>query len=156
MATDPFNPTDSAAMVKSLPKSQVRKSPPIDPTQLSALPPLLKNRPIILPPKKATPKATMEMGEYKFPDNNDTAYWKNHPLQTVHGNGSIRNWGEDTTVMKNPNTLPKQMLPPPNSPQGQNGLKQLSDKAKGQSNTYYPSKDQPKSKAIDAVHSNYQ
>lgn len=155
MATDPFNPTDSAAMVKPSPKTQVRKSPPIDPTQLSALPPLLKDRPIILPPKKATPKATMEMGEYKFPDNNDP-YWKAHPLQTVHGSGQIRAWGEDTTAMKNPNTLPKQMLPPPSNPQGNQGQKAPSDKAKGQSNTYYPSRDQPKSKAIDVVHSNYQ
>lgn len=101
---DNFNPVDSAAMnTRSLP---VKKQ--IAPAELASLPPLLKNRPIIPPPKK--PKATMEHGEYKFPDNNDP-YWKKHPLQTEHSDGTVRTWGDDT-LKRNPNVLPKQMLPP--------------------------------------------
>lgn len=63
-----------------------------------------------------------------FPKPGDP-YWKQHPLVTEHKDGSLRQWGEDSTQMvKNPNVLPKQMPPP---------TLDLSDKAKGYSNNYY-------------------
>src|SRR5579863_4697960 len=75
---DPFNPVDSAALVtKSLPlKKQVQ------PDALAALPPLLKDRPIILPPKK--PKVTLEQGKI----DPDAEWFKKHPLQTEHADGT--------------------------------------------------------------------
>jgi len=123
---DPFNPVDSAALVtKSLPlKKQVQ------PDALAALPPLLKDRPIILPPKK--PKVTLEQGKI----DPDAEWFKKHPLQTEHADGTVRTWGEDTLAKKNPYVLPKQMLPPVPEPKG-GSSKNLSDKAKGYSNYYY-------------------
>lgn len=122
MADNPFNPTDSAAMLtKSVPlKKQIK------PQELAAMPPGFKNKPIILPPKPA---------KTGFPANDDP-YWKNHPLQTEHQDGTVRMWGEEA---KTPYTLPKQLLPPPSTGEQPSNkpTKELSDKAKGYSSNYY-------------------
>lgn len=123
MAENPFNPTDSAAMLtKSVPIKKQFK-----PQELAAMPPGFKNKPIILPPKPAKTGFSA----------NDDPYWKEHPLQTEHKDGTVRTWGEDTT--KNPYTLPKQILPPPSTGEQPSGkpAKDLSDKAKGYSDYYY-------------------
>lgn len=130
-----FNATDTAAMVTQSP----RKPQPIKPQDLAALPDLTRKKPIILPPKPANTG---------FPDNNDP-YWKAHPLETQHNDGTIREWGEQ---LHNPNLLPKQMLPPPSNPD----KLEPSDKAKGFSNNYYSSRDQQKTKAVPTTKSNMQ
>jgi hypothetical protein len=127
MPKDNFNPTDSAAMMtKSVP---LKKK--VEPTHLAALPPLLKNKPIIQPPKK--PKVTIEQKPIS-----DDEYFKKHPLMTEHADGTVRPWGEDTTARKSPYTLPKQILPPPTETEPNNKRTlDLSDKAKGYSDYYY-------------------
>lgn len=110
MAENLFNPAASAALT-NLPGGEKGDKP-------------------THPPKrkvKAQPVNTVSKAPVGFPAPNDP-YWKQHPLLTEHKDGTVRAWGEDTTAIKNPNTLPKQMLPP---------TLDLSDKAKGYSANYY-------------------
>jgi hypothetical protein len=127
----PFNPIDTAAMVKP------HKKKVLNPVEMAAMPDLTKKKPVILPPKKAP----LKHGEVKvttsdgFPKPGDP-YWKDHPIITEHSDGTVRRWGDDTTNRKNPNTLPTQMMPPSGVPTGKPQL-DLSDKAKGYSSYYY-------------------
>lgn len=150
MAKQYFNPVDSAAMLTTNPP--VKKV--VKPTELASLPPSLKNKPVILPPKKAKTGPTIEQGNIGFPPPG-SPYWKANPLETEHKDGSIRHWGEDTTANKSPYTLPKQILPPP-STSTQPSSPDPSDKTKGLSNSYYSSKDNPKAKSAQTTHSNIQ
>lgn len=84
--------------------------------------------------KKPKPAPAMSVTT-NFPKPGDP-YWKQHPLLTEHKDGSVKQWGEDATVVNNPNLLPKQMLPPVTTPQNKPTL-HLSDKAKGYSDNYY-------------------
>lgn len=111
MKEDIFDPSASAAGVsKPPPKKKEVKS-----THLAAAHGVIKPKP-----------ASATTGSFPPPGD---PYWKQHPLLTEHKDGTIRPWGEDTTAMKNPNTLPVQMLPP--------STKDLSDKAKAYSSNYY-------------------
>lgn len=149
MAKQYFNPVDSAAMLTNNPP--VKKE--VKPNELASLPPSLKKKPVILPPKKANTVPTIEQGGIGFPPPG-SPYWKANPLETEHKDGTIRRWGEDTTA-NSPYTLPKQMLPPP-SESTQPSSPDMSDKAKGMSNSYYSGKDSPKGKAVQTTHSNIQ
>lgn len=100
MDNNNFSPTVAAAKLTKQPVA----TNPINPAHLAAMPDLSKKKPIILPPKPAKTDSS-------FPAPNDP-YWKTHPILTEHKDGTVRQWGEDSTTMKNPNVLPKQMLPP--------------------------------------------
>lgn len=102
MPDDNFSPTLAAAKLTKQPVATTA----VNPANLAAMPDLLKKKPIILPPKPAKIEAGGD-----FPKPGDP-YWKTHPIVTEHKDGSVRHWGEDSTTMKNPNVLPKQMLPP--------------------------------------------
>ena len=113
MATDSFNPAESAAAVT--------KTPVTDPKPKSvnhaAVPHNSKKVKMPIP----APTVEVKQTNNGFPAPGDP-YWKKHPIETEHQDGSVRKWGEDTTQVKNPNTLPKQMPPPP-TPINQNSKK---------------------------------
>jgi hypothetical protein len=67
-----------------------------------------------------------------LPANNDP-YWKEHPLETEHDDGTIRLWGEKPKPFQMPTTI-KDVLKP---------KMEISDKALGNSSTYYPANSIP-------------
>lgn len=128
---NPFDPSDAARSVADEPVNKPTPKP--KPVHHAAIPNGSKK--VTTPIKQA---AITPVGAFPPPGD---PYWKEHPLLTEHKDGTVRQWGEDTTAIKNPNVLPKQMLP------------QQSDKANGTSSRYYPTTEQNKSKALPEIKS---
>lgn len=141
--TNPFDPTDAA--ISATDKPIKKKEPQSAKEHHAAI------------PKGSKPTVTAEMPTVKATTNFPAAgdpYWKQHPLQTEHNDGSVRQWGEDTTAVRNPNLLPQQMMPPLTPvPVVKNQL-DLSDKATGKDNNYMNKRDQNKGPAIPEIKSN--
>ena len=95
MENNLFNPNEAAAALTGNPKHPKGKSDP-HPKH---------------PNKQEPVQASIDVDSTGFPKPG-SPYWKEHPLITEHSDGTVGPWGGDTTK-RNPNLLPKQMLPPP-------------------------------------------
>lgn len=97
--------------------------------------------------------ANMEVGPTGFPSP-DSQYWKQHPLITEHSDGTIRHWGEAFNTSAAKPQFPQTQLQEVPMFNNYPSQLQLSNKAMGYDNNYYPSNGQRTTKTPDTIHSN--
>lgn len=85
---------------------------------------------------------------------NDDPYWKTHPLQTMHSDGTVRTWGEKLPPL---GSVPNKVDNTTMAPIGTQPVPPIlpSDKATGTSGVYYPARSQQTSKAVASILPNY-